>query len=461
MGLPASLAAAFDEALRERDEESTTGEFRRRREHIEAGVPMDHAAGERRLADLLTVAHEQVPYYANLSGPGPGDVAGPPPGLAAFPVLTKQELRASFADLVARSPEDGVLRPGAMYMLRTSGSTGEPVSSIKTEEGDGLADVIIRERAYAACGLPETGVALAAPLLGADSPLIQVQLYPRPYVWWNLRGLEHCYDRDTADVHAEYDAIVGEFDVDLVYGTSSRVIAMARYCQDRGIAVRPTAIVATYEEMPEPGRALVEEVFGAPVTMMYGTSETGLSAWECPRRSLHFQDDWVVCETLPHGTPGEDSAESIVLTSLKSDVMPILRYVTGDLAMPSSAPCDCGRPGRTIAGLHGRSQARLVASDGRVYSPYLLYEALIGLGLHDFQIVQSEPGVAVLVIPASGGQDAEAAVTEVNAHLSRYFTDGSDLSLRAKASGEFVLSPAGKRNPVVQRLHIPVGAERI
>jgi phenylacetate-coenzyme A ligase PaaK-like adenylate-forming protein len=443
------LAAAFDEALRERDQESGTDEFRRTREHIDAGVRMDHSAAERRLADLLTVAREQVPYY--------GHLADSQAGLADFPMLTKRQLRSSFADLVARSPDDGRLRAGSMYMLRTSGSTGEPVSSIKTEEGDGLADMIIRERVYAACGLPETGVALAAPLLGADSPLVQVQLYPRPFVWWNLRGLEHCYDRDTADVLAEYDAIVGEFDVDLVYGTSSRVIAMALYCRERDIVLRPTAVVATYEEMPASGRALVEEVFGAPVTMMYGTSETGLSAFECPDRSLHFQDDWVVCETLPH----DRDADSIVLTSLKSDVMPILRYVTGDLAVPTTTQCDCGLPGRTIAGLHGRSQARLVSSDGRVYSPYLLYEALIASGLHDFQIVQSEPGVATLVTPASGGTNPESVVAEVNAQLGQYFADGSGLRLLAEASGEFVLTPVGKRNPVVQRLHIPVGAERI
>ncbi|WP_327418556.1 hypothetical protein [Streptomyces sp. NBC_01233] len=114
--------------------------------------------------------------------------------------------------------------------------------------------------------------------------------------------------------------MVGRFPVDAITGSSSRVIALARYCLSRGIALRPQGVVATYEHMPDSGRRLVEETFDCKVTMLYATSETGYAAFECGQRRMHFQDDLVLPEIEP---VGDEGAGAIALTSLLSTPMPI------------------------------------------------------------------------------------------------------------------------------------------
>lgn len=451
MSLPAVLREAFEEAREQLEHEKESPAALEQRAHIERNIVPDPLAGERRLADLLDVARDQVPRYAALRK------LDRPPRLADLAVVVKRDLQAAFPDFIARDPLDGAMAPGSFYLLRTSGSTGEPVSTLKTVEGDGMADAIILERLFASVGVPETGVALRVALMPRETQLVEVSLSPRPFINWNLRG----YNPTLPDVREEYEAVVGAFGVDLIYGTSSRIISLAFWCQDRSVKLRPSAIIASYDEMPDSGRQLVEETFDAPVTMLYGTTETGLAAWECRQRALHFQDDWLVTEMLAEdGSPADaGAAGQLVLTSLKSSVMPILRYDTGDLVAVPSGGCACGLPGTAAPGLRGRSSVKLLGLDNEIYTVYPLTSRLADIGLLDYQVVQDEPGVATLITP-SRGPDPAVAVASINSDLSDYFGRGRGFRLRLGPPDSFVLTGEGKRNVLVQRLEVPLGAER-
>ncbi|MFJ4313863.1 phenylacetate--CoA ligase family protein [Streptomyces lavendulae] len=443
MNPPSDLAHDVRE-MRERMERKTSSSwFREKRREITDLAAYDRDRGAERLARLLATARERVPRYRALRD-------REPVGLTDFPLTRKSDLRAHFLDSISRDAT-GLMEPGRFFLTQTSGSTGQPVALLSTAETGGLSNDVIRERFSAHLGLPDSGTVLNVGLLFGGTPLLEPVMLPRPYVKCNLGG----FDPDAPDIVADYEAVVGRLPVDLVTGTSSRVIALARYCADRGLRLRPQGVVATYEHMPDSGRRLVEETFDCRVTMLYATSETGYAAWECRAGRMHFQDDFVLPEITP---AGDEETGEIVLTQLLSTPMPVIRYVTGDLA-PRPTTCDCGLPGTVTDGLLGRSGSSLVGADGAAYSPYALLAALCAAGLPDYQVVQHEPGLLDLVT-VGAPEHAAATARSVNSRLGEHFGPGRGFRLRHRPEGAFVLTAGGKRNPVVQRLEVAQAPER-
>ncbi|MFD5513766.1 hypothetical protein ACFWIB_39430 [Streptomyces sp. NPDC127051] len=441
--LPSDLARDFQE-LRERiTRKASSAWFREKRQEIENLAPYDPGRGRERLDRLLTTAAQRVPYYRALHD-------RERLSLGDFPLTRKEDLRTHFVDFISRDAT-GLMAPGAFFLTQTSGSTGQPVTLLSTAETGGLSNKVVRERFSAFLGLPDTGTVLNMGLLFPGTPLLEPVMLPRPYVKCNLRG----YDPDAPDVVADYEATVGRFPVDAITGSSSRVIALARYCLSRGITLRPQGVVATYEHMPDSGRHIIEEAFGRPVTMLYATSETGYAAFECGQRRMHFQDDLVLPEIEP---VGDEGAGAIALTSLLSSPMPIIRYVTGDLA-PRPVDCGCGLPGTVTDALLGRARSSLVGLDGSLYSPYALLAALAAAGLPDFQVVQHEPGMLDLVT-VGPVEAAAACVQDVNRGLDAHFGARQGFRLCHRPHHAFRFTASGKRNPVVQQLQLPDTPER-
>ncbi|SDZ01201.1 Phenylacetate-coenzyme A ligase PaaK, adenylate-forming domain family [Amycolatopsis xylanica] len=432
-------AQALEDRRTELAQLSAVPRVQRKRARIDRMVPFDTEQGRQRLAELLRTAVERVPYYRAFAGAG----------FADFPVMGKTELRAHFADLISRDPT-GEIGNGRFFLNQTSGSTGQPVRSLTTTSTGGMANAALHERLNRQLGFPESGTVLNLGLLYPDTPLFEAVPLPRPYVKCNLRG----FDPTSPSVVADYEAVVGRFPVDKITGSSSRVIALARYCAERGIRLRPHGVVASYEHMPDSGRQVVESTFGCRVTMLYMTSETGYSAWECPERRMHFQDDFVLPEFLNE----EAGVSDIALSSLTSTPMPILRYVTGDRAGPVVS-CGCGLPGTAVESLLGRAKTGFVGLAGEIYAPWALLAALSAAGLPDFQLVQEEAGWLDLVVPSAGPRPAEV-LTDLNTRLRAAFQPREGFQLRVRAAGGFVLTDTGKRNPIVQRLALPAGPER-
>ncbi|MBP0448681.1 phenylacetate--CoA ligase family protein [Kitasatospora sp. RG8] len=416
--------------------------YAEKRAEIEKLVEFDSATAADRLAGILAHARDRVPRYRSLQD-------HVKPVLTDFPLTRKADLRDRFIDLISRD-ETGRMEPGHYFIHETSGSTGEPVRLMTTAETGGLSSLVIAERLCRHLDLPDTGTELNLGLHYEGTPLVEAGFLPRPYVRCNLRG----FDPSSPSIVETYASVVGAFPVDRIIGTSSRLVGLARYCLEQGIRLRPKAVVASYEHLVEEGRRMVEDAFRCPVTTVYATSETGSAAWECRQGNLHFQDDFVTPELLPYD--GDETLRSIVLTGLLTRAMPVIRYVTGDLCSPATA-CGCGLPGTAVGSLVGRSKATLVGADGLVYSPYALLAALSNAGLADFQVLQEHPGILQLIVP-DATEDARRCVEHINRDLASYFREGQGFRLRLAATGTFVLSGRGKRNPVVQRLDVAPGA---
>ena len=104
-----------------------------------------------------------------------------------------------------------------------------------------------------------------------------------------------------------------------------------------------------------PTRARIEQSWGARVIDHHGLTEVGPVSFECweARGFLHLNEREYICEVLDpvtldevaDGQPGE-----LVITNLGRAASPVIRYRTGDVVVPRSDPCQCGRTLRRVEG---------------------------------------------------------------------------------------------------------------
>lgn len=102
----------------------------------------------------------------------------------------------------------------------------------------------------------------------------------------------------------------------------------------------------------------------------FGNSETAISYCECRyKRGAHEHSDLIITEIIdengnavPDGEPGE-----LVLTTLQTEGMPLLRYCTGDITFKITERCACGRSSVRIGPILGRKAHMLKYKGTKVY----------------------------------------------------------------------------------------------
>ncbi|HSR25761.1 MAG TPA: phenylacetate--CoA ligase, partial [Candidatus Eisenbacteria bacterium] len=130
-------------------------------------------------------------------------------------------------------------------------------------------------------------------------------------------------------------------------------------------------------------RAEIEGGLGLEAFDIYGLTELGGPgvAVECRRHDgLHVFEDHYFPEVvdpetgrpLPPGEPGE-----LVLTALRREASPVIRYRTRDRTALVEEPCPCGSPFRRMRKIHGRTDDMLVVRGENVF-PSQIEDILLG-----------------------------------------------------------------------------------
>ena len=120
------------------------------------------------------------------------------------------------------------------------------------------------------------------------------------------------------------------------------------------------------EPHSEEQRRRIEQLLGVKAYNCFGMSEMNGPgvAFECTEQNgLHIWEDYVIAEIIdpvtlrpvPDGEVGE-----LVLTTLKREAMPLIRYRTRDLTRILPGPCPCGRTHKRLARFQGRSDDMII-----------------------------------------------------------------------------------------------------
>jgi len=144
-------------------------------------------------------------------------------------------------------------------------------------------------------------------------------------------------------------------------------------------------------------------------------------AFECTAQNgLHIWEDNFLVEILDPETlkPVPDGEEGeLVMTTLRREGMPIVRYRTKDLTRILPGPCECGRTHRRIERLKGRTDDMMILKGVNIF-PIQIEKKLLDI-----------PGVGtnfLIVLERKGFNDEMIVKVEV----AREFFDGDLLKLQ-------------------------------
>ena len=322
-----------------------------------------------RYREQIAYLLERSVFYREKLGLTRPEDAGGLAEIAALPLTTKDELRAT------ATPENPIGthlcadRSELVRIYSTSGTTGTP-SYIPLTSGDLENWLTTSMRTYAASGI-------------ATGERIVTTFSAGPFV--------------AGAVLAAFERL-GLSHVPVGTGNTERLLRVVELLRPEAVALTPSyaayAIEAAAERgldlagssvrrvlvAGEPGggepafRAKLEQGWGARVTEAMGVGDIGVSLFgECEeRRGMHLgAEGFVHLELIDPGT-GEalaldDGAEGeLVLTHLRHRAAPLLRFRTRDHVRVATSPCRCGRTGPRIRCV-GRTDDMLIVRGVNVF----------------------------------------------------------------------------------------------
>ncbi len=310
------------------------------------------------LGRLLDHAAATVPFYgARLQA------AGYRPGMTVaaefwkgIPVLRRAEVQAAgetiFTSAIPASH-------GASHRIATSGTTGTPVTVVKSQLEQLIWQAItLREELWQGRRWEGTvAVIRAFPDRRFAYPEgARIEDWGAPLADVFPTGPSVALSIDTG-VAEQADWLIRR-DPHYLLTDAANLAALAAYFRAQNLALPNLREVRTVGDVVDAGlRRACEVAWGARVVDIYSSTEAGYLALQCPEHDqLHVQMEAVVVEILD--ADGEACAVGevgeVVVTPLHNFATPFLRYALDDRASWGEA-CACGRGLPVVNGVHGRA----------------------------------------------------------------------------------------------------------
>ena len=176
---------------------------------------------------------------------------------------------------------------------------------------------------------------------------------------------------------------------------TSNLIRLAQLIEDDQERFVFRGIISYTEPLRPEIRSFLQRVFGAPIFDYYASNEITAIAQECGRHDgLHVNSEWVRLEILGDDNrpkpPGETG--DIVVTAFENEVMPFIRYRTGDRGYWIEEECPCGRTLPRIR-VEGREIYSFRLPDGTIGYFFGLVRPILQriAGVFQYQIVRHTP----------------------------------------------------------------------
>lgn len=283
--------------------------------------------------------------------------------LQRLPFTTKEDLRENYPFGLCCVPLQECVR-----LHSSSGTTGNPTVVLHTRRDlDDWATAVAR-CLWMVGSRPDdvfqnsAGYGMFTAGLGFQYGAEKVGMLTVPAAAGNtLRQIKFIKDFGTTVLHA-------------IPSYASRIYEVMR--QEGVDPVRDTrlrVLCIGAEPHSEEQRRRIEENLHVKAYNSYGISEMmgpGV-AFECPEQNgLHIWEDYFIAEIIdpvtlqpvPDGEMGE-----LVITTLKREAMPLVRYRTRDLTRFLPGDCPCGRHHRRLARLQGRSDDMMILKGVNIF----------------------------------------------------------------------------------------------
>ena len=322
-----------------------------------------------KLKDQITLAYENSPYYRQSfdeKGVKPEDIKTIS-DIDKFPILTKQTVRERqdikpiLGDLVT-VPEEKVV-----FISSSSGSTGVPTASpFSKKDFDEFQDV--QSRLFWEAGMrPHDRYihALNFSLFVGGPDVIGAQNLGALCIWAGTLPTDRLL------------FILQQYQPTAIWTTPSYAWYLGETAKQKGIDVAKELAIKKIIVAGEPGgsipatRKAIEELWDAEVFDFYGISDIfGACAGACEYHvGLHIAEDHMLVEVVDEktGLPVKEGERGeMLLTTLRKEARPMIRFKTGDIVTYTNQKCECGRTHKRIE-IIGRTDDMFISGGVNVF----------------------------------------------------------------------------------------------
>ncbi|MCP4204693.1 MAG: phenylacetate--CoA ligase family protein [bacterium] len=403
-----------------------------------------------KLTNILAWTRENSDFYSRFWREAAMErrAASAYPELDGLPIVTKADLRSAREQFPLASYR------GRSYAIKTSGSTGEPMTYFRSAEQESMFWAL-RLRMWEWGGYVQ------------GEPYLTLNLNPRSA--WKKRLQDvlfrcsyHGFNANKHDVEAVLSALTKKRIKHLI-GYASSLYLLSQAMNRLGVSNPGIEhILSTGDTLFPSYRHTIEETFGVGVVDYYGAGGEGFHlASQCEQRDrYHLHVENSVIEILKEGRPAAPGElGEVVVTQLDNRAMPLVRYATQDVAVPSEQrACACGRELPLLERIEGRVADIVIAPNGSalvVHFFTILFEHLSGIRL--FQIIQAHQDRITARIVTT--PDYAKATTEERIRRSVAEATESSLQVEFEYVNNILLSPSNKRRFVISVIS-PSFAER-
>ena len=362
--------------------------------------------------------------------------------LHTLPLLTRDDLRTFIESEQARDPK----HYAHWYMTTTSGSTGAPLTLLRTvPEQDHMLARFLRglyvnglkpwDKAFTV----RRGRILNAPFQTWDSWIQRLGLLRRPHARaeWPVADWADAFRRSDADV---------------VYGSKSYLVHLAIELLRTGAKVKPVKFCLSAGEVLDPtSRALMESAFGhPPVVEVYGCNEMSTVAFqEIGRDFLWWASDVSLLELVDRD-PAQPDVGTIVVTDLYLRGLPLIRYVTGDRAEGGEVN---GLP--VVRRILGRDNDFIPLRDGTTHNWLEFDRAVskVGRGLWRYRIIQEDLDHIRVIARPEPGVDREKLTRALIENFEQCVARGPRYEI--EYVDDLPPDPSGKIRMVISKVKQP------
>ena len=346
-----------------------------------------------RLKETVFRVYEKVlPYRKKMDEAGikPEDIKSLD-DLKRLPFVTKQDLRDNYPFGLFAVPKEELLRIHA-----SSGTTGKP-TVVGYTEGDMQVWTECVSRIACAGGADKNDVAQICFGYGMFTGALGLH--------YGLENIGATIVPSSTGNSEKQLMYMKDFGTTLLVATPSYALRLAEVAREMGIDPQKDLKVKIglvgSELLTDAMRDEMHKYWGSDmlVTSNYGMSELmgpGVSG-ECEYMcGMHINEDFFIPEiinpktgeVLPEGEWGE-----LVITCIKKEALPLIRYRTKDITRLIYEPCKCGRTTVRMENLSGRSDDMLKIRGVNVF-PSQIEEVVLGtagLGPH-YEIIVERDG---------------------------------------------------------------------
>ena len=204
-------------------------------------------------------------------------------------------------------------------------------------------------------------------------------------------------------------------------------------------------------------RKIIEKVFKTRVINIYGHTEGALIGHPCEHsNNLHFMPQNGILELVDRKGKEikiDGKRGRVIATGFNNQILPLLRYETGDVGLKEKKKCKCGRNYFLLKEIEGREQDYVYDKNKKKVplAPAIFnYNDMDWKGIDEFKVIQKKPGKILVNIEKNDKYSSKEIKSRVNKKMNQIF--GNRIKVSSSIVKKILKTKIGKHRYLDQKL---------